>query len=82
MRTFLLKVVKPDKTVFEGNAEYCRFTTPEGEMGVKAHHEQFMAVLKDNSTLLYRSSSGKESEIKILNGILTFKNNTCTVLIS
>ena len=82
MHEFSLKIVRPEKTVFTGKATYCHFTTSDGEMGIKARHEPFMAVLKDNSTLLYRHTDGKEESIEVVNAIVSFRNNECTIAIN
>lgn len=82
MRDFTLKIIKPDKTVFDGRSVYCHLTTTEGEMGVKAHHEEFMAVLKDETDFLYREQDGTEKSLKVVNAILTFRNNSCTLVMS
>ena len=82
MRDFQLKIVKPDKTFFNGKVVYCHFTTSEGEMGVKAYHEAFMAVLKDDTPFLYRNPDGSEESLNVANAIITFKENSCTVVMT
>ena len=82
MRDFELKIVLPDKTLFNGKAVYCHFITTEGAMGVKAFHEPFMAVLKDDTDILYREPDGTEKTEIVANAIVSFKNNSCTVVMT
>ena len=49
MNEFHLRIATPEKKLFEGDVVYCQFTTTEGMIGVKARHEPFLAVLKDDT---------------------------------
>jgi F0F1-type ATP synthase epsilon subunit len=82
MRSFNLTVVSPEKTIFNGSVTYCCFVTPEGKMGVKANHEPFLVVLKDNAEFLYRPTDGSEETIYPVNATAVFKKNECTIILS
>jgi len=82
MRTFNLTIATPEKIIYDGLASYCSFITPEGKMGVKAHHEPFMVVLKDRAEFLYRSDDNMEHTLNPVNAIVVFKQNKCSVIMS
>ena len=79
MKTFMLNIVTDIKTIFSGQAEYCRVVTVYGSMGFEANHEPFLGVLEGSSELSYTDSSGKYFTVNIESGIISFKNNTCSV---
>jgi F0F1-type ATP synthase epsilon subunit len=79
MRTFKLKIVAPDKIIFEGDAEYCGIITSDGAMGFEARHEPVAAIIKENSEVRLRTPDGSEKTAALKDGILVFKDNTCTI---
>ena len=46
MKTFKLSVCTLEKSLFEGEAQYCGITTDIGSIGFEAMHEPTIAVLK------------------------------------
>ena len=79
MKTFMLSIVTDSKNVFSGQAEYCSIVTVSGSMGFEAYHEPFLGVLADNSMISFTDSTGKTSTVNLESGIITFRNNTCTI---
>jgi F0F1-type ATP synthase epsilon subunit len=53
--------------------------TPVGSIGLEAKHEPFIAVLRENSTLTYKTDNGEETSLNIINGMLSFKENFCII---
>ncbi len=79
MKTFMLSIVTDFKNVFSGQAEYCSIVTVSGSMGFEAYHEPFLGVLKGNSELSYTDSNGGIYTVALESGIISFKNNACTI---
>jgi len=81
MKTFSLTVVSESKTLFSGQAVYCSVITPSGSMGFEANHESFLCTLQEDSTIHIRDVSSRETEVSVQSGLLSFKDNTCTVTV-
>ena len=81
MRTFELNIVSTTKVHFSDEARFCSITTPFGTIGFEARHEPFLAVLKEDSEVKYRDAIGREHTLPVTNGLLSFRNNTCTVTV-
>jgi F-type H+-transporting ATPase subunit epsilon len=79
MRTFKLKIISPDKILFDGEAQYCGITTLSGAIGFEARHEPIAAILKENSEVRLRDADGSEKTVVLKDGILVFKDNSCTI---
>ena len=82
MKTFTLTIISDSKIIFSGHASYCGVTTLFGSLGLEAFHEPFFGVLRENSDITYTDSSGGSFTVTIESGILSFKDNTCTVTVS
>ncbi|MFO7936896.1 MAG: F0F1 ATP synthase subunit epsilon [Kiritimatiellia bacterium] len=82
MKSFKLSVRTPEKSLFEGDALYCGITTDIGSIGFKAMHEPMIAVLKNNSEVIIKDEVGNGRRLNVKDGILTFKNNTCSIAAS
>ena len=80
MREFQLSILSPEKKIYNGKAVYCAISTFDGDMGIEAYHEPFMATLKKGSVLRYKTNSGDETSVDVSNSIVSFENNVCTVL--
>ena len=81
MKTFTLTVISDSKTLFSGQALYCSVTTPSGSMGFEANHEPFLCTLQEGSIIQIRDVSAKETEVEIESGMLSFKDNVCTITV-
>lgn len=79
METFTLNIVADTKTVFSAPARYCKVTTLSGSMGFEASHESFLGVLMEDSEISYSDSAGNNYSVTLESGIISFKNNTCTI---
>ncbi len=79
MQMFTLTIVTDSITLFNGPALYCSVTTLSGSMGFEANHEPFLCTLQEGSTLRIKDASSKETEIIIDTGLLSFKDNSCTI---
>ena len=79
MNTFLLNIVMDSKTVFSDQASYCGVVVSSGSMGFEAGHEPFLGVLQEDSDVSYTDNSGAKSSVNLESGIISFKNNICTI---
>ena len=82
MRTFKLLIISSKETIFDGEAQCCRVVTDSGSMGFEAMHEPMVAILKKDTDIHIRDAEGKSSLVPIAEGILSFKDNTCTITAS
>ncbi|MBU1043575.1 MAG: hypothetical protein KJ915_04155 [Candidatus Omnitrophica bacterium] len=81
MNTFNLSISAYNAVLYNGRAVYCGITTIDGSLGFEAQHEPMLSVLKENSAISYKDAQGMEKTIQIVNGMLCFKNNKCTIII-
>lgn len=82
MRTFKLIIVAPEQVLFDGEVQYCGITDNSGSIGYEAMHEPMIAVLKNNTDIKVRDSAGIEKLIPVAEGILSFKQNICSIVSS
>ncbi len=82
MTRFNLVISAVAKIVYSGAAEYCGVTTLSGSIGFKANHEAFTGVLQPDSEVEYIDKNGDSKKVAVLDGIISFKNNSCTVTVS
>ncbi len=82
MKTFDLTILTSTKVLYKGAAAYCGTTTKSGSIGFKANHEPFIGVLKEDSPISYRLSDGSMETLTAADGMLTFKDNLCTIIIT
>lgn len=82
MRTFKLLIISSDEAIFDDEAQYCKITTEIGSIGFEAMHEPMIAVLRKNTDIHLRDAEGKSRLIPVAEGILSFKNNTCSITVS
>ncbi len=81
MNTFKLTISAYNIIIYNGPAVYCGITTLEGSLGLKARHEPIISVLKENSMISYKNSARVEKHLQIKSGMLSFKNNQCTIVV-
>jgi len=82
MRTFKLLIITPEKAIFDDDAQCCRIITDTGSIGFEAMHEPMIAVLKQNTDITVRDTTGNSRLFPVTEGILSFKNNTCSITAS
>jgi F0F1-type ATP synthase epsilon subunit len=82
MTSFNLTIVSERKIHFSGKTAYCGVQTLNGSIGFEADHEPFMGVLKPDSLITYGNGDSGDESLKIHDGMLSFKNNDCTITIS
>jgi len=81
MNTFLLKIICSDKVFFEGRCQTVILPTPEGQMGVLAHHEN-MVVAVDIGELRLQTQEGEWVEAVVSKGFAEIMNNRVSILVN
>ena len=80
-----LKIVTPERQIFDDQVDMVTLTTSEGEIGILPHHTNLMAKLAPGELrITHPSSGGKQSgKMEILaigGGFLQMANNTLTIM--
>ncbi len=81
MNTFELTIAAYDSILYRGNATMLIVSTPEGEIGIEAHHEPFLAILKEDSELRFSTADGSTQTARIRRGLLSFRENRCILTV-
>jgi len=80
--TFNLIITAYNEVIYDGEASYCGFITPIGSLGIEARHEPVLALLKEDSVILYDDSVRNRKTVPIKNGLLSFKKNKCIIVVN
>ena len=72
-----LKIVSPEKEIFDGEAEMVTASTQDGEIGILPHHISLMAQLKAGELRI--KQGGKETVMVVGGGLLQVAGNVVTV---
>lgn len=62
-KTFLIRVITPDRIFYEGNAVMAEFNTSEGEIGVYAGHIPMTVILKPGGLTITEVEGKKKSAL-------------------
>lgn len=74
-----VELVTPEESLFEGEAEFVRAETVEGEIGILPGHVPFLGQLVACSVKV-RATGGVESEIEIPGGFMIVKEDRVIIL--
>ena len=61
--TFLLRIITPERTFYEGRAEMVEFNTTEGEIGVLPGHVPLTVILKPGILNIYEPDNEKHAAL-------------------
>ena len=75
-----LQLITPEKTLFDGEAEYIAIPGAEGEFGVLSGHAPVIATLKEG-TVTVELSGGEKKEFAISGGVAEVVPERCTLLV-
>ncbi len=81
MKTFKFKVITPDKILFDGDVEQVTVRTTEGDVGILAGHENYVANLP-SGVLKIILSDGTVRYAAIADGFLKVSYNKITRIIT
>lgn len=62
-KTFLLRIITPDRIFYEGQAEMVEFDTTEGEIGVLPGHIPLTVIIKPGILTIYEPESEKKAAL-------------------
>lgn len=77
---FRLKIVLPNKVVYDGEVEFIKFASPDGELMMYPGHERYICSITP-SKLEFKSKNGIDG-IEIKEGFCKFQDNFCQIAVS
>ena len=75
-----LKIITPDKTVFDDNVDHVVLPTVDGQMGIYANHTPLMTRVKDG-TIKIHLLDNRLCNLHFDHGLAQIKDNLLTILI-
>ena len=78
MNGFILRIISPDKILFEGKCTSLVFETTDGKYGIMRGHSALTAAVKPGKIKIL--SEGKEMILETGSGILHFENNIAVLV--
>lgn len=78
MTTFKLKLVTPAGIVLEQEAEEVILRTEDGQIGIMAHHEPLVSILKPGEMIV--RAHGTATALATAGGVIEMAGNTLTIL--
>lgn len=78
MAKLQLKIVTPEKQIYDGEVDQVNVSTTDGEIGILPNHISLMSRLKPGE--LQIKTSGKSEVMVIGDGFLQVKNNVLTIM--
>ncbi len=78
MATITLKVITPDRVVYEGTVDQVTLPVTDGEVTILPHHRSYIASLTFGEIMT--RGGGDQHSIAVGGGFVEFANNTLTVL--
>lgn len=73
-----LKIVTPEKLIYDGEVDMVTLTSSEGELGILPHHTALMAKLLPGELRIKKG--GKTDVLATGDGFIQVANNTLTIL--
>jgi len=74
-----LKIVTPERLVYEGDIVQITLTTQSGEVTILPNHRSYIAALKPGE-MVVKKEDNKELDLAVAGGFIEFHNNELTVL--
>jgi F-type H+-transporting ATPase subunit epsilon len=78
MSGFILKIISPDKTLFDGECDSLVFNASDGKYGIMRGHSPVTAAVTAGKIKIL--SEGKEIILETGSGILHFENNSALIV--
>lgn len=78
MASLHLKIVTPEKMIFDEEVNQVNVSTEEGQIGILPHHTNLMAKLEPGELVIKKG--GRMETMAIGDGFLQVANNTLTVM--
>ena len=81
METFSLKIISSDKVFYNGKCQNLTIPTPDGQMGILAHHEN-MVIAVEIGELRLQTEDGEWMLAAVSKGFAEIINNRVSVLVN
>jgi len=78
LKQLKLKIITPEKTVYEDMVDSITLPTTEGEIGIFPDHIPIVSALKSGD--IVASKNGEHIPFAVVGGFIEFKDNTLAVL--
>lgn len=75
-----VKLITPEKLLFEGGAAHIQICGSQGELGVLPDHAPFISTLKEGNIVI-DLTDGKKKEFFVKGGVAEIKENEVILLI-
>ncbi len=75
-----VKLITPEKTLFEGDASYVQVCGSQGEFGVMPNHAPLVSSLKEGNIAI-ELASGEKKEFYVRSGVAEVRDNNVTLLV-
>ncbi len=79
MKTFLLQIITPGKTLFDGQAVQLTVRTTEGDVGILAGHIRYAAILKSGAMSI-KLENGQTRIAAVAGGAVKVSDERTTVI--
>ncbi len=79
MNTFLLQIITPEKTLFDGQAAQLTVRTTEGDVGILAGHTRYAAILKSGAMSI-KLENGQTRVAAVAGGAVKVSDERTTVI--
>jgi F-type H+-transporting ATPase subunit epsilon len=79
--TLTVKVIAPDKTVWDGTAEEVILPSTTGQLGILSGHASLLTAL-DTAVMRVKGSKDKWTPIALMGGFAEVENDEVTVLVN
>ena len=79
-KTFLLEILTPEGKAFSDKIISLQLETPDGKVGVEAHHAPYIAVVK-KGILMLKKNDNKSLKATLDNGFLQVKGDNQAAII-
>ena len=78
MAEFDLKIISPEKKLYDGKCESLVFDTPDGSYGIMAGHTPLTASVSEGEIKI--TFEGSRQSVIVKKGILHFENNSALII--
>lgn len=80
MKELYIKIVSPEKILFEGNAQFIKLPGIEGQFSILSEHAPLISAL-GKGQVVYEIKKDEPKSIEISSGFVEVNKNTVTVCI-
>ncbi len=75
-----VKLITPEKILFEGDASYVQVCGAQGEFGILPNHAPFISTLREGNISI-NLAGGDTKEFHVVSGVAEINDNNVTLLV-